>query len=480
MTSTASVIGNKFVLKYYTILSESPESLWHFFKNLSEFTYGSEGDNLPDDTVVGAENISHKIESSDFKDCKVTLSVVDCHDSINGSVLVVVIGWLSNKGETPRKFVQTFLLAVQTPAGYYVHNSVFRYLKETSPFLPNPNQPQPPHQVQSSETKPEKEPEVVPQEKPAPVPQPEPVKVEEPKPAPPKVEEVKIEEPKKVEEAPAPAPVVEKVIEKPVEPPKKPEHKEEKQSHPHRPSKKEKEAQVKQGATQSEEKNQPKGWAAIVTKTASSKSEPQQPPAQAPKPKATQPKSQAPKESQPAKEAPKETNNHSEAKVAENSEAKPEKKAPKSATATSGYLPLEENLTVFVSNIPFQASEEQVRECFKQAGEVRSIVLRAQQGYCFVEFGNAEVVQKAIQFAKATQFILDGRVLSLEEKKPNSETGGNGGNGGGWKKESFKKDFKKKPLGYKNNGNGKPKEYKDKDYNNKPKKPFLKEGIVSQ
>ncbi len=55
MTSTTSAIGNKFVLKYYTILSEKPESLWHFFKNFSEFTYGSEEDILPDDTVVGAE-----------------------------------------------------------------------------------------------------------------------------------------------------------------------------------------------------------------------------------------------------------------------------------------------------------------------------------------------------------------------------------------------------------------------------------------
>lgn len=66
--------------------------------------------------------------------------------------------------------------------------------------------------------------------------------------------------------------------------------------------------------------------------------------------------------------------------------------------------------------------------------------------------------------------MLEGRVLSLEEKKPNWE--------GGWKKE-FKKDFKsKKPQGFKNNGNGKPKEHYEKD--NKPKKPYLKEGIVSQ
>jgi hypothetical protein len=38
-----------------------------------------------------------------------------------------VSGELSNNGEPMRRFMQTFVLAPQSPKKYYVHNDIFRY-----------------------------------------------------------------------------------------------------------------------------------------------------------------------------------------------------------------------------------------------------------------------------------------------------------------------------------------------------------------
>lgn len=41
-----------------------------------------------------------------------------------------VTGELSNNGEPMRRFMQTFVLAPQSPKKYYVHNDIFRYQDE--------------------------------------------------------------------------------------------------------------------------------------------------------------------------------------------------------------------------------------------------------------------------------------------------------------------------------------------------------------
>jgi Nuclear transport factor 2 (NTF2) domain len=79
-----------------------------------------------------------------FQDCKVLVSNVDSQPSLQGGVIVLVLGEMSNKGETCHKFTQTFFLAEQ-PEGYYVLNDMFRFLKEDfatdvveeTPVVPN-------------------------------------------------------------------------------------------------------------------------------------------------------------------------------------------------------------------------------------------------------------------------------------------------------------------------------------------------------
>jgi hypothetical protein len=70
------------------------------------------------------------IESFGFKDCAVILSSVDSMESMNGGIVIQVLGELSNDGAPSQKFAQTFFLASLPPSGYFVLNNIFRYLKE--------------------------------------------------------------------------------------------------------------------------------------------------------------------------------------------------------------------------------------------------------------------------------------------------------------------------------------------------------------
>jgi len=61
----------------------------------------------------------------------VLLSTVDSVESVNGGIVIQVLGELSNDNAPSQKFAQTFFLAMsQSPVGYYVLNNIFRFLKE--------------------------------------------------------------------------------------------------------------------------------------------------------------------------------------------------------------------------------------------------------------------------------------------------------------------------------------------------------------
>ena len=45
-------------------------------------------------------------------------------------LILQVTGELSNNGQPMRRFMQTFVLAPQSPKKYYVHNDIFRYQDE--------------------------------------------------------------------------------------------------------------------------------------------------------------------------------------------------------------------------------------------------------------------------------------------------------------------------------------------------------------
>ena len=87
---------------------------------------------------------------------------------------------------------------------------------------------------------------------------------------------------------------------------------------------------------------------------------------------------------------------------------------------------------LYVGNLPFSATEDQIRELFAQYGEVQSVNLIADRdtgrprGFGFVEMENA---QEAIRALDGQPF--EGRDLKVNEARDRGSRGGGGGGGGG-------------------------------------------------
>jgi RNA recognition motif-containing protein len=87
---------------------------------------------------------------------------------------------------------------------------------------------------------------------------------------------------------------------------------------------------------------------------------------------------------------------------------------------------------LYVGNLPFSASEEQVRELFAQNNrtvtEVKLITDRdtgRPRGFGFVEMGSAEDAQGAIDDLNGHS--MDGRALTVNEARERTSGGGRGG-----------------------------------------------------
>jgi cold-inducible RNA-binding protein len=96
---------------------------------------------------------------------------------------------------------------------------------------------------------------------------------------------------------------------------------------------------------------------------------------------------------------------------------------------------------LYVGNLPYSATEDQLTELFSRAGKVDSVrVMRDMatgraRGFAFVEMGNDDEAQKAI--TEFHEHKMDGRPLVVNEARPKPEGGfggggaGRGGRGGG-------------------------------------------------
>jgi len=89
---------------------------------------------------------------------------------------------------------------------------------------------------------------------------------------------------------------------------------------------------------------------------------------------------------------------------------------------------------LYVGNLPYSATEDQLTELFGRAGKVDSVrVMRDMatgraRGFAFVEMSTDEEAQKAI--SEFHEQPMDGRALVVNEARPKPE-GGFGGGGGG-------------------------------------------------
>jgi len=89
---------------------------------------------------------------------------------------------------------------------------------------------------------------------------------------------------------------------------------------------------------------------------------------------------------------------------------------------------------LYVGNLPYSATEEELSSLFGQAGAVTSVAIikdretGRSKGFAFVEMSNADEAQKAISMLHGRS--LGGRDLRVSIARPREEGGGGGGRGG--------------------------------------------------
>ena len=100
---------------------------------------------------------------------------------------------------------------------------------------------------------------------------------------------------------------------------------------------------------------------------------------------------------------------------------------------------------IYVGNLPFSATEEQLRSMFGAHGGVQHVSLVTDRatgqfrGFAFVEMTNGSEADKAIAALNAT--LLGGRTLNINEAKPKAEGHGGGrrfGGGGGRGRDDYR------------------------------------------
>src|ERR1700712_3201933 len=88
---------------------------------------------------------------------------------------------------------------------------------------------------------------------------------------------------------------------------------------------------------------------------------------------------------------------------------------------------------IYVGNLPFSATDNEIRELFAQHGTVESVSLISDRdtgrprGFGFVEMSNADA-SRAMQALNGKDF--DGRSLKINEAQDKAGGGGGGSRGG--------------------------------------------------
>ena len=89
---------------------------------------------------------------------------------------------------------------------------------------------------------------------------------------------------------------------------------------------------------------------------------------------------------------------------------------------------------LYVGNLPFTATEEDLRNAFSPFGEVTSVSIITDRetgrprGFAFVEMENADAA-----IAELNGKDLGGRTLTVNEARERTSGGGGGGGGGGFR-----------------------------------------------
>ena len=95
-------------------------------------------------------------------------------------------------------------------------------------------------------------------------------------------------------------------------------------------------------------------------------------------------------------------------------------------------------MNIYVGNLSYEATEDDVREAFSAFGEVTDVKIifdretGRPRGFCFVEMPNAEEAKAAIEGLNLQR--IGGRAVNVNEARPRASKprGGHGRRGGRW------------------------------------------------
>jgi RNA recognition motif-containing protein len=92
-------------------------------------------------------------------------------------------------------------------------------------------------------------------------------------------------------------------------------------------------------------------------------------------------------------------------------------------------------MNIYVGNLSFDATEEDIRQAFSEYGDVSSVNMimdretGRSRGFCFVEMPNSDEAKAAIEGLNLQR--IAGRAVNVNEARPKRDRGHGGGGGGG-------------------------------------------------
>ena len=106
-------------------------------------------------------------------------------------------------------------------------------------------------------------------------------------------------------------------------------------------------------------------------------------------------------------------------------------------------------MNIYVANIPFKATEEELKGLFEEFGEVTSakVILdkftQRSRGFGFIEMKEDSAARQAINDLNGADFM--GKNLVVNEARPRTDAprsgGGNRGGGGGFNRRNFNNEY---------------------------------------
>lgn len=91
---------------------------------------------------------------------------------------------------------------------------------------------------------------------------------------------------------------------------------------------------------------------------------------------------------------------------------------------------------LYVGNLNYQVTEDELREIFKAYGQVISVNLISGKGFGFVEMDSPASAQAAKEALNGTD--LQGRTMNVDEARPPKKREGGGGRGGYGRKGGYR------------------------------------------